>query len=261
MPAAEVRQPGVGVPPGQYGGASGQDRVQPDRRAVTGGHQRVGDEAAGPQRGGDAGQDQAPRGALQGAGLQPGRRRGSRGLADTFAADRGGQADPADGGGPVLAAGHRPADPDGLFHQGSGVRAAFGLVAGQQVLTGPAGEHVRELPGQVVRVAQPGRQALADERRGEVGGITEQEDAPGLEAGREPGPEGVAGAADDLQAAQVGAPGPGPQPPPGRPCCCAQPDPRPAVGRVAPPARPRPLSPRPPSGPLAGAPHHPPARP
>ena len=33
------------------------------------------------------------------------------------------------------------------------------------------------------------------------------------------------------------------------------------VGRVASPARPRPLSQQPPSGPLAGVPHHPPARP
>src|SRR5208283_2549252 len=121
-------------------------------------------------------------------------------------------------------------DPDGLLHQGPGVRAAFGLVTGEQVLPGPAVEHVRELPGQVVRVAQPGGQALADERRGEVRGVTEQEHAPGLEAGRQPGPEGVGRGADDLQAAQVGAPGPGPQPPPGRPCCCAQPDPRPAGG-------------------------------
>jgi len=33
------------------------------------------------------------------------------------------------------------------------------------------------------------------------------------------------------------------------------------VGRVASPARPRPLSQQPPSGPLPGVPHHPPARP
>jgi hypothetical protein len=57
-----------------------------------------------------------------------------------------------------------------------------------------------DLPGEVVGVAQPGRQALADERRGEVGGVAEQERPPGLEAGRERGAEGVAGAADDLQA-------------------------------------------------------------
>ena len=50
--AAETGQCGVGASCGQHGGASGQDGVQPDRWAVTGGHQRVGDRAAGPQRGG-----------------------------------------------------------------------------------------------------------------------------------------------------------------------------------------------------------------
>ena len=145
---------------------------------------------------------------LQGAGLQPGRGGGAHGLADAVAADGRGQGDPPDRGGAVLAAGHRPADPDGLFHQGPGVRAAFGLVAGEQAGAGPAGEHVCEFPGQVVGVAQPGRQALADERRGEVGGVAEQEDAPGLEPGRQPGAEGVTSGADDLQAGQVAAPGP-----------------------------------------------------
>ena len=132
VPAAEARQSGVGPPGGQHGGASGQDRVQPDGGAVTGGDQRVGDQAAGPQRGGGAGRAEMPRDWLQGAGLQPGRGGGAHGLADAVAADGGGQGDPADGGGPVLAAGHRPADPDGLLDQGPGVRAAFGLVAGQQ---------------------------------------------------------------------------------------------------------------------------------
>jgi catechol 2,3-dioxygenase-like lactoylglutathione lyase family enzyme len=33
-----------------------------------------------------------------------------------------------------------------------GVRAAFGVLAGQQVLPGAAGEYVRELPGQVVGI-------------------------------------------------------------------------------------------------------------
>ena len=175
------------------------------------GYQRVGDQAAGPQRGGDAGRQEAPRGLLQGAGLQPGGGSGAHELADGVVADGGGQGDPADGGGAVLAAGHRPADPDGLFDQRPGVRAAFGLVAGQQAGPGPAGQHVREFPGQVVGVAQPGGQALADERRGEMGGVAEQEDAAGLEAGRQPGPERVAGGADDLQAGQVVASGPGPQ--------------------------------------------------
>ena len=208
MPAAETGQSGVGASCGQHGGASGQDGVQPDRRAVAGGHQRVGDQAADPQRGGNAGREEAPRGWLQGAGLQPRGGRGAHGLADAVAADRGGQGDPADGGGAVLPAGHRPADPDGLFHQGRGVRAAFAVVAVEQVLPGPAGEHVGELPGQVVGVAQPGRQALADERRGEVGGVTEQEDPPAAEAGCHLGAEGVGRAADDLQAVQVAAPGP-----------------------------------------------------
>ena len=147
VPAAEICQCGVGPACGQHGGASGQDRVQPNGGAISGGDQRVGDQAAGPQRGGDAGREEVPRGVLQGAGLQPGRGGGAHGLADAVAADDGGQGDPADGGGLVLAAGHRPADPDGLFHHGFGVRAAFGLIAGQQVLPGPAGQHVRELPG------------------------------------------------------------------------------------------------------------------
>ena len=174
--------------------------------AVGGGYQRVGDQAAGPQRSGNAGRQEVPRGWLQGAGFEPGGGGGAHELADAVVADGGGQGDPADGGGAVLAAGHRPADPDGLFDQRPGVRAAFGLITGQQAGPGPAGEHVREFPGQVVGVAQPGGQALADERRGEVGGVAEQEDAAGLEPGRQPGPEGVAGGADDLQAGQVARP-------------------------------------------------------
>jgi len=93
------------------------------------------------------------------------------------------------------------------------VRAAFGVVAGEQVLAGLPGQHLRDLPGEVAGIPQPGGQALADERRGEVRGIAEQEDAAGLEAGRQPGAEGVAGGADDLQAGQVAAPGPRPQQP------------------------------------------------
>ena len=174
------------------------------------GYQRVWDQAAGAQDGGDAGRQEA-RGGLQGAGFQPGRGGGGHGLADVFAADGRGQGDPADGGGPVLAAGHRPANPDGLFHHGPGVRAAFGVVRGEQTGPGPAGKHVGELPGEVVGVAQPGGQALADERRSEMGGVAEQEGAPVLEAGRQPGAEGVAGAPGDLQAGQVVAAGPGPE--------------------------------------------------
>ena len=209
VPAAEPGQSGVGASCGQHGGVSGQDGVQPGRRAVAGGHQRVGEQAAGPQRGGDARAEGPPRGVLQGAGLEPRGGGGAHGLADAVAADRGGQGDPAGGGGLVLPAGHRPADPDGFFHQGCGVRAAFAVVGVEQVFPGPAGEHVGELPGQVVGVAQPARQALADERRGEVGGVAEQEDPPAAEAGCHLGAEGVGRAADDLQAVQVAAPGPG----------------------------------------------------
>ncbi len=93
VPAAEIRQSGVGAARGQHGGASGQDRVQPDGGSVACAHQRVGDQAAGPQRGGDAGRQKAPRGVLQGAGLQPRRRGGAHELADAVAADGGG--DPA----------------------------------------------------------------------------------------------------------------------------------------------------------------------
>ena len=87
---------------------------------------------------------------------------------------------------------------------------ALGFVAVEQFLGSPVDDQ-REFPGEVAGVAQPGGQALADERRGEVGGVAEEEDAPGLEAGRQPGPEGVGRAADDLKAVQVAAPGPGPQ--------------------------------------------------
>jgi len=74
---------------------------------------------------------------------------------------------------------------------------------------------VRELPGEVVGVAQPGPEALADERRSEVGRVAEQEDTPGPEAGRQPGAEGVPGGAGVVWGGQVIASGSGPQPPDG----------------------------------------------
>ena len=67
---------------------------------------------------------------------------------------------------------------------------------------------MRDLPCEVVGVAQPGGQALADERRGQVGGVTEQEDPPGPEAGGQSRPEDIGGAAGNLQAVQVRLPGP-----------------------------------------------------
>ena len=120
MLAAEIGQSGAGASCGQHGGASGQDGVQPDRRSVAGGHQRVGDQAADPQRRGNAGREEAPRRWLQGAGLEPRGGCGAHSLADAVAADRGGQGYPADGGGadyrflaPTLAqAGYRVANAD-----------------------------------------------------------------------------------------------------------------------------------------------------
>ena len=139
-------------------------------RAVAGGHQRVGDQAAGPQRGGNAGRQKAPRELLQGAGLEPRRGRGAHGLADAVAADRGGPRRPGRCGGrrrPGPGRRSSPSRPGRPFLSGPG-RAGGVRPRSWPAGPGPAGEHVGELPGQVVRVAQPGRQALADERRGEV---------------------------------------------------------------------------------------------
>jgi hypothetical protein len=96
-----------------------------------------------------------------------------------------------------------------LRHQGPGqfrqpdrgqrVRFAFGLIAVQHPVGPAAIEHARELPGQVHRVSHPGPHALADERRGQVRGITEQEDPPVAPAVGELGAEGVLGDPDDLQ--------------------------------------------------------------
>ena len=212
MPAAQVHEGVLGRARGQHRGPSGQDRVQPDRRPVSQVHQRVGDQTADAQRG-RAARRPPPGRRLEGSGLQPGCRGGGHGVAEAGAADGRGQRDPAHGGRAVLAAGHRPANQDGLLHHGPGVRAPLGVVAGEQFFPGLAGEHVGDLPGQVAGVAQPGAQALADERRGEVGGVAEEEGPPGLEPGGQPGAEGVAGAADDLQPGQVVLPGPGPQQP------------------------------------------------
>jgi hypothetical protein len=41
-----------------------------------------------------------------------------------------------------------------------------------------------------------------------VGGVAEQERAPDLESCRQPGAEGVGGAADDIQPVEVAPPGP-----------------------------------------------------
>jgi hypothetical protein len=63
---AEICQCGLGMPGSQHGGAAGQDRVQPDGLGVTGKYQRVGDQAAYPQCGGNAGREEAAAGVAAG---------------------------------------------------------------------------------------------------------------------------------------------------------------------------------------------------
>src|SRR6266545_247742 len=129
--------------------------------------------------------------------------------ADAVAANGRGEQEPAYCGGGVLTAGHRPADQFRLADQRSGMGMAFGVVSVEQVGGGAAGQDVGDLPGEVVGVAQPGGQALADERWRQVGRVAEQEGSPDLEAGSESGPEGVDRAAGDLQPGEVGPAGPG----------------------------------------------------
>ena len=72
-----------------------------------------------------------------------------------------------------------------------------------------SGQDVGDLPGEVVGVAEPGRQSLADEGWGEMGGVAEEEHPPDLDLGRQPRPEGVHGAANNVEPLEVAAPGPG----------------------------------------------------
>jgi hypothetical protein len=88
------------------------------------------------------------------------------------------------------------------------VWASFRLVGREQVVIGP-GEYVGDFPGEVVGVAHPDPEALADEGWGEVGGVAEQERPPDLEPCRQPGPERVRGGADDVESVEVVASGPG----------------------------------------------------
>ena len=57
-------------------------------------------------------------------------------------------------------------------------RPAFGLVGVEQRRTAPSGQRRRELPAQVDRVADAGVEAVAAERRVEVGGVADQEHPP-----------------------------------------------------------------------------------
>ena len=179
---AQVEHVGPGPSGGQHRRPSPQDRVQPERLARAGAHQRIADQAANSPRSAPA--QYPPRGVLQRAILEArGLRRRDR-FAEAGTADRSGEGDPANRGSPVLPAGHRPTDPDRFLDHGAGVRAAFAVVCGEHIFAGQASGHIRDLPGQVVGVPQPRRQALADERRGQVGGVAEEEHPPGPEAGR-----------------------------------------------------------------------------
>ena len=60
-------------------------------------------------------------------------------------------------------------------------------------------EDAGEFPGQVHRVTQPRAHALADERRGEVGGVAEQEDVVAPPAVGDLRPEGVLGDAEQVE--------------------------------------------------------------
>lgn len=101
----------------------------------------------------------------------------------------------ADRGGTVLAAGHGPAHGDREADHMPGVRLALTLVGLQNSLLSALLEDAGELPGEVVGVPQPGTQSLADERRGEVGGVAEEEDPSAAPAVGEARPEGVHGRA------------------------------------------------------------------
>ena len=73
------------------------------------------------------------------------------------------------------AAGHRRSDRHG--HQNHGRRMGFALllVGVQHAFGQGLAQHTGHFPRQVQRVTQPRCHTLADERRGEVGGVTEDE--------------------------------------------------------------------------------------
>ncbi len=99
--------------------------------------------------------------------------------------------------------GHRPADAEGEPDHAAGVRFSLLLVGVEDVGGQVAREDAGQLPRQVHRVAQAGAHALADERRGEVGGVAEQEDAAAPPAVGELGAEGVLGDADQFESSSA----------------------------------------------------------
>ena len=91
---------------------------------------------------------------------------------------------------------------------------ALGVVRREQCRRCPQREDVSELPGQVAGVPDPGAEPLPDERRGEVRGISQQEDVVAVaEAAGQGSPVGVCRDAHDLQPLEVVPAGPGTQQP------------------------------------------------
>ena len=86
------------------------------------------------------------------------------------------------------ALGHGHADERGQPDERAGVRFALSLVGVQHPLREAAVEHPGQLPGKVRRVPHAGAHPLADERRGEVGGVAEQEHPASPATGRPAGP-------------------------------------------------------------------------
>ena len=132
-------------------------------------------------------------GAQAGDQVQPGREVAAQDVAD------------------LAAFGHRPADDDREPDHRAGVGFALGLVGVQRVLAEVAADDAGEFPRQVVGVAQPGAQALPDERGGQVRGVAEQEHPAGAPPVGELGAEGVLGDPHEAQLRRVEVVRPGPQ--------------------------------------------------
>ena len=84
-----------------------------------------------------------------------------------------------------------------------GVWAALFLVGVEEPLVGVALHDQCELPGEVGRVADAGAHALSDERRGQVGGVAEQEHPAVAPAVGDDAPEGVGGLPQEGQLVDV----------------------------------------------------------
>jgi hypothetical protein len=156
-----------GGPGGEHRPAVAEDVVQPDADAVHRdrrlGHQRT---HRRPRCG--------PAATHQPARAERRRAAGQREVRHPRQPPHRAQDDPPDGGGTPATAGHQPAEQDGDADQRPGVRRPLSLVGVQQPVV-RAGQHGGELPAELVDVAQPQPEALADERRGEVGGVAAQQ--------------------------------------------------------------------------------------